>query len=635
VIRHSTSSTLATGADPVCVGRLVVNAPAATARSRSSQRARGRCGRLSLDGGKWIGHCAITLPQLVTRVHRAVQTFGANALNRWDEVESETGMSRTFRIDLDPRVPLLPLCHDLRAIAHVDSVSPEYLSVTPFAAAEPPGMAEAGHRPSEASRYAHRMVRAAEALAFEPGDMTLVVGIIDSGLELGHAEVTGRYRPGYDFVDLARDRLSRSVELVGDVANPDRSPHDDMGHGTGCAGIIAARGLSLEPGLGGACWVLPGRALAAARLAGRRSLSAVGATEDISAAMKRVVDLGARVINMSFGTPASALREDDPIPHADVVAYALQRGVVLVAASGNDGSVAAYYPAALEGVIAVGSVGESGMPSAFSTRGDHVALSAPGESIRVPTVHGRYAESSGTSFAAPFVSGTCALLAARSARYGTPLTPRMARSALVDSARPSHQAQSLPAAAPGSWMPAQHWTASSARCAGRRRFAVTRPPRGRTQPRLSPDDPGLAGEPPWPPPASIPTFSITSTTSNPRTFRRSRIHRQTSNEPDSITRFAPSSDGSSGMDSPWRTSRAHLRAPSPRRGFASLVKRPAAALSYSDPSFGHLNRGVPSHRDRCCRGDAPNVEPDPNDASKTVDLRVLIAPSSAGWSATP
>ncbi len=402
-----------------------------------SELAGGAAAALSLDGGqvdRALRHHAPA--QLVTRVHRAVQTFGANALNRWDEVESETGMSRTFRIDLDPRVPLLPLCHDLRAIAHVDSVSPEYLSVTPFAAAEPPGMAEAGHRPSEASRYAHRMVRAAEALAFEPGDMTLVVGIIDSGLELGHAEVTGRYRPGYDFVDLARDRLSRSVELVGDVANPDRSPHDDMGHGTGCAGIIAARGLSLEPGLGGACWVLPGRALAAARLAGRRSLSAVGATEDISAAMKRVVDLGARVINMSFGTPASALREDDPIPHADVVAYALQRGVVLVAASGNDGSVAAYYPAALEGVIAVGSVGESGMPSAFSTRGDHVALSAPGESIRVPTVHGRYAESSGTSFAAPFVSGTCALLAARSARYGTPLTPRMARSALVASARP-------------------------------------------------------------------------------------------------------------------------------------------------------------------------------------------------------
>ncbi len=52
---------------------------------------------------------------------------------------------------------------------------------------------------------------------------------------------------------------------------------------------------------------------------------------------------------------------------------------------------------------------------------------------------------------------------------------------------------------------------------------------------------------------------------------------------------------------------------------------------YSDPSFGHLNRGVPSHRDEMLpKADAPNVEPDPNDASKTIDLRVLIAPEFRG-----
>jgi subtilisin family serine protease len=93
---------------------------------------------------------------------------------------------------------------------------------------------------------------------------------------------------------------------------------------------------------------------------------------------------------------------------------------VLVAASGNSGDATRYYPACLDGVIAVGSVGADSSPSAFTTRGDHVDLCAPGERI-VSTGIGGLQVNTGTSFAAPFVTAACALLLARAARLSQAL----------------------------------------------------------------------------------------------------------------------------------------------------------------------------------------------------------------------
>src|SRR5258708_38187730 len=101
---------------------------------------------------------------------------------------------------------------------------------------------------------------------------------------------------------------------------------------------------------------------------------------------------------MSFGTPEQELEPGDPVPHLDVIRYGLARGCILVAASGNSSRAEAFSPASIEGVIAVGSVGLEDRPSAFSTSGDHVALSAPGENV-VSAGLGGYSLSTGTSFA--------------------------------------------------------------------------------------------------------------------------------------------------------------------------------------------------------------------------------------------
>lgn len=354
----------------------------------------------------------------------------------WDDLERKTGLSRTYRIDVDPNTSLLNLVDSLRCLEDVEVATPHYLSNTPFQF-EPSISSESyGYgRPSD-PYYAHRMVGSSEALAFEPGDRALQVGVVDSGVDLNHPELMGALRPGVDTVDLPDQILSDGARLVGDSENPDRIPRDEIGHGTACASIIAARGDKVPPGVGGAAQVLPARALAGVRLMEKNKLTAMGALPDIDQSVKTLVDLGAKVLNLSFGTPASALRDDDPIPHQDVINYALQKGCILVAASGNDGRFNRYFPASHPGVLAVGSVSESNSPSSFSTRGDHVLLCAPGENVLAASLGSKYTENTGTSFAAPFVSGACALLVSRAARYGRPLDAQTVKSFLTAHARP-------------------------------------------------------------------------------------------------------------------------------------------------------------------------------------------------------
>ena len=365
--------------------------------------------------------------QRVFSAYQPAARLGSPASNRWDDLEEDVGFSRTFRIDVDPDADLVALMQSLEDLDVVEQVSPVYLSVTPFDALQAVI--------PEDRWYAHRMIGAREALEFEPGDSALICAVIDSGVDMNHVELSGNLRPGMDTVDLAGDQVPRSLKLVGDYSGVDRVPMDLVGHGTACAGIIAASGKNLPRGLGGAVRVLPMRALAAAQMVGRRTLTALGSLLDIDAALKLAVDLRASVLNLSFGTPETSLRERDPRPHASVVEYARRRGCVLVAASGNSGTTARYYPACLDGVIAVGSVGPEGKPSKFMTRGDHVDLCAPGENIPSSSVGG-YELNTGTSFAAPFVAAAASLLMARAARYGRPCDGGLIRELLMNTARP-------------------------------------------------------------------------------------------------------------------------------------------------------------------------------------------------------
>ena len=388
-----------------------------------------------IDGGPLdavLRHFTTTMR--VTRTYGSAKNCGQpdrEHLN-WDDLEHRLGLSRSLRIDVDPDADVLGLVDALRERIGVEQAAPAYLCQTPFSLRHPTASASPS-APGDPAAF--DMIGAGRALAVEPGDPTVIVAIIDTGVTPSHPELKDILRPGADMVELVEHLLSRGLRFTGRQRTRERDVTDDLGHGTGVAGIIGARGLSVPRGVAGACSILPVRALVRVHKVGEMRPVAIGVIPDIDAAVKLAVDLGAKVLNLSFGTPHSALRLRDPIPHKAVVDYALQRGCIPIAASGNDGNWTTYYPAALPGVIAVGSVDLAGDPSTFSTRGEHVAVCAPGERIPCIAVDG-YAENTGTSFAAPFVAAAAAMLTANAHRQAVPLRSEQVKDLLVRSAAP-------------------------------------------------------------------------------------------------------------------------------------------------------------------------------------------------------
>src|SRR5207248_977289 len=143
-----------------------------------------------------------------------------------------------------------------------------------------------------------------------------------------------------------------------------------------------------------------------------KALNSQGRGPD-SAMVKAILyaaDQGAKIINISStGTRYSAALET-------AVEYAQEKGALVVAAAGNsgDGDNAVNYPAAFDGVLAVAAIDDRDQIATFSQRQSYVALAAPG--VDVPSTawsgagRGMYASQSGTSIAAPHVSGAAAVL---------------------------------------------------------------------------------------------------------------------------------------------------------------------------------------------------------------------------------
>jgi len=353
------------------------------------------------------------------------------AARTWDDLEHALGLSRTFHVQTPTHTSVEHVVDALRALHVVESVSPQYLTAVPMEAA-------AVLAPFEEERAwsTRNAVRAQAAAAYEPGDAAVVCAILDTGILEGDAEFGANVRDrGPDFVRLGEGDLASGIELIGDDAVHDVNPMDEVGHGTSCATIIGGAGVQLPPGVAGSCTVLPARVLGSAHMRGRKERIGVGRISDIDEGVKAAVDLGAKVLSMSFGTPVGELDEGDPVPHADVIDYAAARGCILVAASGNSGKAERFTPACLDGVVAVGAVDDDGRPCSFSTSGSHVSLCAPGWKVPSLALDGP-ALVSGTSFATPFVSAVAALLASRANRRAFELDGAHAATILRSSARP-------------------------------------------------------------------------------------------------------------------------------------------------------------------------------------------------------
>lgn len=204
-----------------------------------------------------------------------------------------------------------------------------------------------------------------------PGKGSVVIAVIDTGVDYTHPMLKDRIVAGYDVLKNTSD------------------PMDVHFHGTHVAGIIADSTPANVK-------IMPIRAL---------NEKGEGYDSDISKAIRFAVDNGADIINLSF------VGEDYSQYLANALNYALAKDVLVVVVAGNNGAdTANYFPASEKNIIVVSATDQNDNIASFSNTGDAIDLAAPGVGIVSSLPGNRYGSLNGTSMAAPFVSSIAAMI---------------------------------------------------------------------------------------------------------------------------------------------------------------------------------------------------------------------------------
>ncbi|MCB0216415.1 MAG: S8 family serine peptidase [Caldilineae bacterium] len=250
-----------------------------------------------------------------------------------------------------------------------------------LSAATTNGLDEIPNDPLYSQQWHHQTINSAGAWDISHGT-GVTIAIIDTGADCNHPDLRDKCVRGYDHV------------------NNDADPRDDQGHGTHVSGIAAAM-TNNALGIAGTGWdakIMPVKAL---------NSRGSGNLSWIAAAVTWAVDNGADVINMSLGGRYTSRSLQDAI------AYAIDHGVPVIAAAGNDNTSNPSYPAAYPGVIGIAATSQSDTKASFSNYGDYIDVAAPGVAILSSVMGGSYQAWNGTSMASPVVAGVAALLVAQ------------------------------------------------------------------------------------------------------------------------------------------------------------------------------------------------------------------------------
>lgn len=236
-----------------------------------------------------------------------------------------------------------------------------------------------------AQQYAHKVSNSLAGWKISQGSEAVTIAVVDTGVDLNHPDLAAKIVAGRDIVD------------------EDDQAMDGHYHGTHCAGIAAAV-TNNKVGVAGFApnvKIMPVRVL---------DNNGSGTSADVANGIIWAADHGAQVISMSLGGPSN------PNVKKEAVAYALSKDSALVAAMGNYGDNSQIFPAAQEGVIAVGATDSADKKAGFSQYGKWISVSAPGVNIlsTFPTYNTsgkkNYGSISGTSMATPAVAGVMALI---------------------------------------------------------------------------------------------------------------------------------------------------------------------------------------------------------------------------------
>ncbi len=229
------------------------------------------------------------------------------------------------------------------------------------------------------NQWSVQKIKAAEAWDINPGGADVVVAVVDNAIQTNHIDLAANMLPGKDM----------SSESDFDP-NP---PNATFNHGTHVAGIVSAvtnNGIGIAGAANNRVKILPIKATPD----GGNPNGIYYGFEGIQWA----VDHGAKIISLSWGGSGYSSTEQD------VINYAHQNGVIIVAAAGNENSSELQYPASYNHVISVASLDNTDTRSSFSSYGQAVDIAAPGRSILSTLPFDTYGSFSGTSMATPLVS---------------------------------------------------------------------------------------------------------------------------------------------------------------------------------------------------------------------------------------
>lgn len=269
--------------------------------------------------------------------------------------------------------------------ADVYSVIHAYLNDPNVEYAEPNYIYKIAGKPDDpyySKQWAHQIIDSESAWNIEVGDSEVLVAVVDTGIDYTHEDLVANYVSlGYDWV------------------NNDTDPMDDHGHGTHCAGIIAAT-TNNSIGIAG---------IAQVKIMAEKVLCSggYGYTDWVANGIIHATNSGANIISMSLGSPTYS-----ELLH-DAVKYAYNNGVLLVAAAGNSQTDKRFYPAGYDEVVAVAATDISDNLAWFSNYGEWIEVAAPGVAIYSTLPNNTYGLMSGTSMACPHVAGEAALILSR------------------------------------------------------------------------------------------------------------------------------------------------------------------------------------------------------------------------------
>ncbi|WP_054532623.1 S8 family serine peptidase [Herpetosiphon geysericola] len=299
-----------------------------------------------------------------------LKNLGADQLQHLDSLDLEliefAALKNNASIEQTERV-----LAELKNNPAVEYVEPNYIYV-PLYTPNDPGIAQ---------QWAWGVIKAYDGWNITQGNSSVIIAIVDTGIQINHPDLDANIVAGYDFVD------------------NDTNATDGNGHGTHLAGTAAAETNNSTGGAG----LCPNCRLMPIRVFNNNGSGTLAA---VAQGITYAANNGAKVINLGLGGSASTTLKN-------AVDYAWNKGAFLSCAVGGSNSGTPTYPAGYANCFPVAASGKTDIKTPSSGYGTWVKVAAPGVSIYSTWLNGGYNTISGTSTATAHVAGLAGLLASQ------------------------------------------------------------------------------------------------------------------------------------------------------------------------------------------------------------------------------